>query len=384
MTLLQGQSLTTGQLVGGGRFKIIKSLGQGNFGETYLAEDRHNSPTQCALKRFIFVSSNPTTFAKAKELFELEAKVLRDLTEKPENHLIPKYIAYLSDSPEWYLAQEYIDGCTLRDELNRNMSLNIRLNEEEVAHLLEDVLNSLTFIHREGIIHRDIKPENLIKRKGDDKIFLIDFGAVKQKVTQLATPGTQIHTKGYAPLEQIKGNAKNFSDIYALGMTALEALTGEEPEKLKDVTTGKVVWPSSFNISNKLKKILEKMVEDNYERRYQSAEKVLSDLNSEGFTGTLVVAPGGSRTLISVQNGTSWGISKLPMWLWFAIAAPLVMILAFTLGLLFVPHPPKADPGKPQYPQPNPSNSSPSNSGSGRKNKKPCPPILPVGKRCEE
>lgn len=380
MTLGQGQTLTTGQLVGGGRFKIIKSLGQGNFGETYLAEDRHDSPTQCALKRFIFVSSNPTTFAKAKELFEREAKALKDLTEKRENHLIPKYIAYLSDSPEWYLAQEYIDGCTLRDELNSNT----KLHEDQVAHLLEDVLNSLTFIHREGIIHRDIKPENLIRRNKDGKIFLIDFGAVKQEVTQLATPGTQIHTKGYAPLEQIQGNPKKFSDIYALGMTALEALTGEEPEKLKNVTTGEVVWPPSFNPSNKLKKILEKMVEHNCQRRYQSAEKVLNDLNSAGFTGTLVVAPGGSRTLLSVPNGISWGISKLPMWLWFAIAAPLVMILAFTLGLLFVPHPPKADPGKPQYPQPNRSNSSPSNPGSGRKNKKPCPPILPVGKRCEE
>lgn len=379
MTLGQGQTLRTGQLVSG-RFKIIKSLGQGNFGETYLAEDTQDFNKQWALKRFSFVSSNPTTFAKAKELFEREAKVLRDLTEKPENHLIPKYIAYLSDGQEWYLAQEYIDGCTLRDELNRN----IRLNEYEVAHLLEDVLNSLTFIHRAKIIHRDIKPENLIRRKGDDKIFLIDFGAVKQEVTQLATPGTQIHTKGYAPLEQIQGNARDYSDIYALGMTALEALTGVEPEKLKDVTTGKIVWPPSFNASDKLKKILEKMVEHNCQRRYQSAEKVLSDLNSAGFTATVVVAPGWSPTVPSVQNVGAGGISKMPMWLWFAIAAPLVMILAFTLGLLFVPHPPKADPGKPQYPQPNPSNSSPSNSGSGRKNKKPCPPILPVGKRCEE
>ncbi|HAT14526.1 MAG TPA: serine/threonine protein kinase [Microcoleaceae bacterium UBA11344] len=343
MTLGQGQTLTTGQLVGGGRFKIIKSLGQGNFGETYLAEDRHDSPTQCALKRFIFVSSNPTTFAKAKELFEREAKALKDLTEKPENHLIPKYIAYLSDGQEWYLAQEYIDGCTLREELQRDKSLN----EDKVASLLEDVLNSLTFIHRKGIIHRDIKPANLIRRNEDDKIFLIDFGAVKQEVAQLATPGTQIHTKGYAPVEHIQGNAKDCSDIYALGMTALEALTGVEPEKLKDITTGKVVWPPSFNASDKLKKILEKMVEHNCQRRYQSADDVLDSLKLAGFTGTLVVAPGRSPTVPSVQN-VGGGISKMPMWLWFAIAAPLVMILAFTLGLLFVPHPPKPEREKQQ------------------------------------
>ncbi|MEZ2278201.1 MAG: protein kinase [Microcoleus sp.] len=351
MTLVQGPTLTTGQLVGGGRFKIIKSLGQGNFGETYLAEDGHDSYTQCALKRFSFVSSNPTTFAKAKELFEREAKVLRDLTEKPENHLIPKYRAYLSEGQELYLAQEYIDGCTLRDELNSNK----KLNEDEVAHLLEDVLNSLTFIHSKKNIHRDIKPENLIKRKGDDKIFLIDFGAVKQKVTQLATPGTLIHTEGYAPVEQIQGYPKNCSDIYALGMTALEALTGVEPEKLKDVTTGKVLWPPSFNASDKLKKILEKMVEHNCQRRYQSAEKVLNDLNSAGFTATVVVAPGWSPTVPSVQN-VGGGISKLPMWLWFAIATPLV-VLAFVLGLLSTPQSPKPEREKQQdiqSPEPTP------------------------------
>ncbi|MEK0194093.1 MAG: serine/threonine protein kinase [Oscillatoriales cyanobacterium] len=379
MTLVQGQTLTTGQLVGGGRFKIIKFLGQGNFGETYLAEDGHDSHSRCALKRFSFVSNDPTSFLKAKELFEREAQVLKDLTKNTENHLIPQYIAYLADAQEWYLAQEYIEGCNLREELQKDKTLN----EDKVASLLEDVLNSLTFIHGKKTIHRDIKPENLIRRNRDGKIFLIDFGAVKQDVAKLTSPGTKIYTEGYAPLEQIQGYPQASSDIYALGMTALEALTGVEPEKLKDVTTGKVLWPPSFNASDKLKKILEKMVEHNCQRRYQSAEKVLNDLNSAGFTATVVVAPGWSPTVPSVQN-VGGGISKLPMWLWFAIAAPLVMILAFTLGLLFVPHPPKADPGKPQYPQPNRSNSSPSNSGSGRKNKKPCPPILPVGKRCEE
>lgn len=353
MTLVQGQTLTTGQLVGGGRFKIIHVLGNGNFGETYLAEDWHDSGRRCALKRFIFVSSNPTTFAKAKELFEREAQFLRNLTENPKNHLIPKYIGYLSEGQELYLAQEYIDGCTLRDELNRNT----RLNEDRVASLLEDVLNSLIFIHHKQNIHRDIKPENLIRRNGDGKIVLIDFGAVKQKVTKLTSPGTQIHTEGYAPLEQIQGKPEYCSDIYALGMTALEALTGVEPGQLKDANTGKVLWPHSFNASDQLKTILEKMVEHNYQSRYQSAEKVLNDLKSAGFTATVVVTPRWSPTVPSVQNVVSGGISKLPMWLWFAIAAP-VMILAFALGLFSTtPQSPKPEREKQQdiqSPEPTP------------------------------
>lgn len=352
MTLVQGQTLTTGQLVGGGRFKIIGFLGRGNFGETYLAEDGHDSHTRCALKRFSFVSNDPKSFLKAKELFEREAQVLRDLTKNTENYLIPKYTAYLPDGQEWYLAQEYIEGCNLREEIQRDK----RLNEDNVVSLLEDVLTSLIFIHGKQTIHRDIKPENLIRRNGDGKIFLIDFGAVKQDIAKLTSPGTKIYTEGYAPLEQMQGNPTNSSDIYALGMTALEALTGVEPEKLKNVTTGTVVWPHSFNTSNKLKQILEKMVEHNCQSRYQSAEKVLNDLNSAGLTATVVVAPGWSPTVPSVPNGTSWGISKLPMWLWFAIAAPLV-VLAFVLGLLSTPQSPKPEREKQQdiqSPEPTP------------------------------
>ncbi len=343
MTLLQGQSLTTGQLVGGGRFKIITFLGKGNFGETYLAEDGHDSHSRCALKRFSFVSNDPTSFLKAKELFEREAQVLKDLTKNTENHLIPQYIAYLADAQEWYLAQEYIEGCNIREELQRDKSLN----EDNVARLLEDVLNSLIFIHGKKTIHRDIKPENLIRRNRDGKIFLIDFGAVKQDVAKLTSPGTKIYTEGYAPLEQIQGYPQASSDIYALGMTALEALTGVEPEKLKNITTGTVVWPHSFNASNKLKKILEKMVEHNFQSRYQSAEKVLKDLNSAGFTATVVVAPSWSPTVSSVPNRTSSQMPKPPMWLWFAIAAPLV-VLAFVLGLLSTPQSPKPEREKQQ------------------------------------
>ena len=351
MTLVQGQTLTTGQLVGGGRFKIIKFLGQGNFGETYLAEDGHDSHSRCALKRFSFVSNDPTSFIKAKELFEREAQVLKNLTKNTENHLIPQYIAYLADGQEWYLAQEYIEGCNLREELQKDKSLN----EDKVARLLEDVLNSMTFIHGKKTIHRDIKPENLIRRNRDGKIFLIDFGAVKQDVAKLTSPGTKIYTEGYAPLEQIQGYPQASSDIYALGITALEALTGVEPEKLKNVTTGTVVWPHSFNASNKLKKILEKMVEHNCQRRYQSAEKVLKDLNSAGFTATVVVAPVLRSTVLSVQN-VGGGISKLPMWLWFAIATPLVMILAFAIGLFSTPqHPTQDQPKKQDIQSPEPT-----------------------------
>jgi serine/threonine protein kinase len=135
-------------------------------------------------------------------------------------------------------------------------------------------------------------------------------------------------------------------------MTALEALTGVEPEKLKDAHTGKVDWPSQVQVSDKLKKILEKMVEHNYKRRYQSAEEVLQALKSAGFRSTLVVAPGGQSTLLS---------GVFPMWLRFVVAAPLVAILAFFVPLMvrstFIQHPTQPETSKPgdvQSPTPTP------------------------------
>lgn len=349
MTSTPKGTLNPGTLVGNGRFKIIKFLGAGAFGETYLAEDTHDFHRQNALKLFSLARGNPN-FNKAKELFDREAKVLKELTESPQNNLIPRYKAYFSDNQDLYLAQEFIDGDTLRHELQSQK----KFNENETAKLLDDVLNALSFIHSKNIIHRDIKPDNLIRRKTDNKIVMIDFGAVKQKVTQLVpTPGTKIHTKGYAPPEQEKnGEAESYSDIYALGMTALEALTGVEPEKLKDAT-GKVVWPSQVQVSDKLKKILEKMVEHNYKHRDQSAEEVLQKLKLAGFRSTLVVAPGPppKSTLLS---------GVFPMRLWFVLA-PLVAILALFVPLMvrsiFIQHPTQPETSKPgdvQSPTPTP------------------------------
>jgi serine/threonine protein kinase len=341
MTSTQKGTLKTGTLVGNGRFKIIKFLGAGAFGETYLAKDTHDFDSENALKLFSFARGNPNTFNKAKELFDREAKVLKELTESPQNNLIPRYKAYFSDNQDLYLAQEFINGDTLRQELRELLKNNKRFNEDETAKLLDDVLNALYFIHSKGKIHRDIKPENLIRRKSDGRIFLIDFGAVKEKVTQVVTPDTKIHTDGYAPPEQMQGKVKYYSDIYALGMTALEALTGVEPEKLKDATE-KVVWPSQVQVSDKLKKILEKMVEHNYKHRYKSAEEVLQALKSAGFRTTLVVAPKGQSTLLS---------GVFPMWLWFVVAVPLVAILAFFVPLMvrsiFTQHPTQPETPKP-------------------------------------
>jgi serine/threonine protein kinase len=137
------------------------------------------------------------------------------------------------------------------------------------------------------VIHRDIKPSNNIRRRSDRKLVLIDFGAVKQVSTQLLEPNGQtrltvsIGTQGYAPSEQSAGHAFFSSDIYAVGMTAIKALTGLYPHKLPlDAKTGEVLWTDKAQISPELAEIISTMVRHDYTRRYRSASEALSALKN--------------------------------------------------------------------------------------------------------
>ena len=340
MTFLQGQPLKPGDIVRG-HYCIIRLLGEGNFGETYLAADIDRRNEEVAVKRLTFISSNPAIFKKAKELFERESSVLCKLTDPVINNQIPKFFTYFEENQQFYLVQEVIQGQTLKQELRRVRMLG----EDAVVELLEDVLGVLKFIHQKGIIHRDIKPENLMRRNSDRKFVLIDFGAVKEEVAKTivntASPakGTQIYTPGYAPREQRQGDAKENSDIYALGMTAIEALTGIAAENLpEDRNTGEIIWRDKAQVSKGLAKILEEMVRDDWKKRYRSASEVLEALDK--FKHTLIVSPRGQGqsggTSQPVPVGVTGVISKLPLWSWFVILAPIVIITVLPISFALV------------------------------------------------
>lgn len=286
----------------GGQYRIIRLLGTGNFGETYLAEDLRAKNRKCVIKRLIFPSNDPVALQKAKELFDREAGVLFDLSNPQENKQIPQFFAYFDDNQEFYLVEEWIDGYTLYEELQQNG----QLSEDESIDLLIDVLEILVFIHNKGIIHRDIKPANLMRRNQDGTIALIDFGAVKEGVVKSTSSQVQpckptiIYTEGYAPSEQRQGKPEKNSDIYALGMTVLEMLTGLEPEKIKDSSTGEIIWTSNIKVRPELVKILEKMVDEDSLNRYQSAEIVLDAIKK--LKKTWILAPVNNSSSIQKTN----------------------------------------------------------------------------------
>jgi WD40 repeat protein len=204
-------------------------------------------------------------------------------------------LAYSEQDNHLYLVQQYIQGQTLDQELAQQGPFS----EEKIWELLFDLLDILKFVHQQGVIHRDIKPENIIRRtsppaapalthagRGRGEFVLIDFGIAKQlTATVLAQTGTTIGSFGYVPIEQMQdGKAYPASDLYSLGATCFHLLTGVHPWELwKKQGYG---WAFSWRqhlkqpISQQLWWIMDRLLPENHQQRYQSVEKVLESLNS--------------------------------------------------------------------------------------------------------
>jgi serine/threonine protein kinase/CHASE2 domain-containing sensor protein len=262
-----------------GRYVIQRVLGSGGFGETYVAQDslRPGNPF-CVVKQLRPVSNNPRILELARRLFKREAETLEKLGKHEQ---IPQLLAYFEEDEEFYLVQEFIEGHSLHNEI----PLGKLLPEVKVIAMVQELLQILEFVHSQGVIHRDIKPSNIIRRHADKKLVLIDFGAVKE-VHQLSDEDGQssatigIGTQGYMPNEQSGGKPRLNSDIYAVGIMGIQALTGVPPSRLKeDPYTSEIVWRDYRpQVSDVLAKILDKMVQRDFRKRYETAADVLHDL----------------------------------------------------------------------------------------------------------
>jgi serine/threonine-protein kinase len=264
-----------------GRYHILKKLGKGGFGETYLAEDRDIPGTPyCVVKRLFPQSKDPAFLQTAKRLFDKEAEILHRLNPCDR---IPRLLAHFQERGEFYLVEDFIDG----EDFQKQNPLSPGNSEPELINRLTEILEILAFVHQQQMIHRDIKPANLMQRRGDGKFFLIDFGAVKEIASLTVNSQGQtsvtvaIGTPGYMPSEQAAGNPKPSSDIYALGMVIIELITGIRADQLpKDSHSGEVCWQHLVNLSLPLAEVLEKMVRYDYRQRYASAIEVLEAIKN--------------------------------------------------------------------------------------------------------
>lgn len=315
-----------------GRYQIIQALSTGGFCQTYIAQDvyRPNNPT-CVVK-YLQSDSNHLEFQQIRQLFINEVQALRKLKRYCQ---VPRLLDQFEDQNKLYLVQEFIDGHPLHLELQPGQ----RWSESQVVQLLREILVILEFVHCHGLIHRDIKPSNLIRRKRDNRLVLIDFGSVKQTwvkeisqgKTNTATFGIPITiaigTPGYMPLEQERGRPRRNSDIYALGMIGIQALTGVAPAQLlAEADTGELIWRHQANVSEFLASVLNKMVRYHFKDRYQSAIEALQAL--QPLARTRIKPPAIVISPVEETHTSSYFVESAPVPTYSGISTTLSFLLA--------------------------------------------------------
>ncbi len=303
------------------RYRLINKLYEEEFEIVYLAESQDISvPTNCLIQQFTPEYSSQAQLTTAKHLFNQEAAILKNLGTHPQ---IPTIYDYFEIQGQFFVVQEFILGQSLQEELSESEPYS----ETEIIEFLYKILPVLQFIHDNNYIHRDIKPSHLMGNYVDQKIYLINFYSVKEKInpqnldiTGLFMPHIAVGTQGYIPMEQHLGKPEFCSDIYALGIVTIQALTKIDLPQLQYDENNNPIWhhllANSADFSPQLLDIIDTMVRCNHQQRYQSAIAVMASLkqldSSQKVTeNTLIVENSGSnthateRTLILNNSGVS-------------------------------------------------------------------------------
>ena len=259
----------------GDKYHILSLLGTGRCGQTYLAEDTQTKDrNRCVIKRFEPEAQDTLSWRKARYLFAREVKILKILGKSDR---IPKLLGHFEQGKGFYLVHEFVDGVDLSQELGAKPWSAV-----EVINLLREILEIVEVAHREKVIHQDIKPSNIIRRKSDGKLMLIDFGSVKKINNQMANAEGKtsltvpIGTVGYMAPEQKSIKPRLASDVYAVGMIGIYALTGVEPDDIPLAHDTEIVqWHNLIQIESELTQVLDRMVSPAFTQRYASASEAL-------------------------------------------------------------------------------------------------------------
>ena len=273
----------------GDRYGAYNSIGGGTYSRTYLAIDTHKVfDPRCIIKGFVYQADQAE---RAMEVFRREAEILDDLGQHPQ---IPDLYAYFERGIQQYLVQEFVDGRNLLQEMTEEGSFD----ETQILELLRETLPILQFLHAHKTIHRDVKPTNLIRRSRDQCLVLVDFAAMKHATqSAIGKTGTVLGSAEYVAPEQLVGRAIFASDLYSLGVTCVHLLTGLSPFELFDSHSNQWFWRSvAGTVSDRLSRILDRLLCADVSDRYQTATAVLQDLEITEMTSTSPIQVGSFAT----------------------------------------------------------------------------------------
>ncbi|WP_044170254.1 VIT domain-containing protein [Kamptonema formosum] len=290
-----------------GRYRAIKLIGASPRTRTFLAVDNSSPGSPPGVMKQFSLQNTPLSSTRAvpetpaemasaltanSEFFRQQATCLEKLGPHPQ---LPALLAHFQRNEQQYFVREFVSGRNLADELAQEGAFD----EIKIRQLLADLLPVLHLAHSHQLIHRHIKPENIIRRSSDEKLALVDFAA------GAASP--------YTAPEQLTGRATFASDIYSLGVTCIHLITQIPPSDLSDTRTGTWVWRHYLRgpVSEKLGKILDRMLRPNTKQRYPSAPALLRDLTaSHTPLAQNIWLPGGALLLLGLAAAA--GALRLP------------------------------------------------------------------------
>lgn len=271
------------------RYEVVRILGRGGFGVTHLARDQMlpGSPF-CVIKQLFPKVNNPIALERAKQRFRREARILGRLGSHSQ---LPLLLDYFTFKGEFYLVQEYIHGETLSKEIRKSGAQK----EAQVKQFLHEIIPVVRYIHSGRVIHRDIKPPNIIRCRDDQRLVLIDFGAVRECLNHEEGPDADespmthfVGTMGFAPPEQLALRPSYASDIYAMGVTCLYLLTGRSPMEFDvDPDTHELRWQNSVQLTPHFLKILTKMLKTDLDERFRDIDELERALALEPYYSSL-------------------------------------------------------------------------------------------------
>jgi serine/threonine protein kinase len=265
-------------------YKIEKILGEGGMGTVYLAKHTKIPNRVSAIK---VLKSNFLQNENLKNRFRREMEIMAGMSH--EN--IIKLDQFDEDGLGMYLIMEYFEGLEIDDYLKNKIGV---FPEEKAIPIMIQILKAFSFAHSKGIVHRDIKPANILVNHDASKIKILDFGIAKMKddISMQTKSGTQIGTVFYMSPEQVHGKDLDArSDIYSLGVTFYQMLTGLNPyydlnteyeiyNKItkEDLPDPRTIYPG---VSERMVNILQKALAKNPEDRFQSCDEFIEVLEGD-------------------------------------------------------------------------------------------------------
>lgn len=258
------------------QYQVLRVLGRGGMGTTYLAWHPHlsltaNPKSSGQLLVLKEMNADVLHIPKAQELFEREAKALQML----QHPGIPRFYDFFIEAGQKYLVMELVHGQDLEHWMQQHRTIN---PSQAIAWMIQ-TCEVLHYLHQQEppIIHRDIKPSNLLVRAIDQRIVVLDFGAVKAFG---APSGTRIGAEGFAAPEQAQGHPTIQSDIYAVGASLLFLLSGKSPRLFhqQNGAASPLHLGQAYPFTGIIRTVIERAMAPQPQERYATAHELADAL----------------------------------------------------------------------------------------------------------